>query len=43
MDIYHSTYTQYIDLMSQLKEDVQELVSQSYDENLKPDGVKVIL
>ena len=43
MDIYHSTYTQYIDLMSQLREDVQELVSQSYDENQRPDGARVIL
>ena len=43
MDIYHSTYSQYIDLMHQLKEDVQELVSLSYDESQKPDGAKVIL
>jgi hypothetical protein len=29
MDIYHSTYTQYIDLMSRLKDDVEILVHPS--------------
>ncbi|MBQ6966045.1 MAG: hypothetical protein IJP82_10250 [Bacteroidaceae bacterium] len=29
MDIYHSTYTQYIDLMDKLKDDVEELLGQA--------------
>ena len=32
MDIYHSTYTQYIDLMTQLKGDVAMLANQSHSE-----------
>ncbi|MBO7569222.1 MAG: hypothetical protein J6T11_02575 [Bacteroidaceae bacterium] len=43
MDIYHSAYTQYIDLMGQLREDVQELVSQSYDESTKFGATKEII
>ena len=43
MDIYHSTYTQYIDLMNQLKDNVEELVSQSFDERQKADGVVAIM
>ena len=43
MDIYHSTYTQYIDLMRQLKGDVAELVNQSFDECQKTDGVSSIM
>lgn len=43
MDIYHSTYTQYIDLMNQLKDNVEELVSQSFDEGQKANGVAAIM
>ena len=43
MDIYHSTYTQYIDLMHQLKGDVEELVNQSNDESLKAEGTDAIM
>lgn len=34
MDIYHSTYTQYIDQMNQLKDDVEELADQVADDQL---------
>src|SRR5574344_1521329 len=43
MDIYHSTYTQYIDLMNQLKGNVEDLISQSFDERQKADGVVAIM
>ena len=43
MDIYHSTYTQYIDLMNQLKGNVEDLISQSFDERQKADGVVAII
>ena len=43
MDIYHSTYTQYIDLMQQLKGDVEELGNLSFDERQKKEGVTAIM
>ncbi len=43
MDIYHSTFTQYIDLMQQLKGDVEELVNMSFDERQKKEGVTAIM
>lgn len=43
MDIYHSTYTQYIDLMNQLKGNVEDLISQSFGERQKADGVVAIM
>lgn len=43
MDIYHSTFTQYIDLMQQLKGDVEELVYMSFDERQKKEGVTAIM
>ena len=43
MDIYHSTYTQYIDLMRLLQGDVEELVGLSNDEKLKAEGADAIM
>ena len=43
MDIYHSTYLQYIDLMRQLKGDVAELVNQSFDDCQKTEGASAIM
>ena len=43
MDIYHSTYTQYIDLMTQLKDDVTTLVNQAATESMETDGTNTVL
>ena len=43
MDIYHSTYTQYIDLMTQLKGDVAMLANQSHSETQKATGANTVL
>ena len=43
MDIYHSTYIQYIELMRQLKGDVAELVNQSFDDCQKTEGASAIM
>lgn len=42
MDIYHSTYTQYINLMTQLKDDVTRLANQS-DSASTETGIKTVL
>lgn len=43
MDIYHSTYTQYIDLMTQLKGDVAMLANQSHSETQEANGANTVL
>ena len=43
MDIYHSTYTQYIDLMTQLKGDVAMLANQSHSETQEATGANTVL
>lgn len=42
MDIYHSTYTQYINLMTQLKDDVTRLANQP-DSASTETGIKTVL
>lgn len=43
MDIYHSTYTQYIDLMTQLKGDVATLAKHSGSETQEANGANTVL
>ena len=43
MDIYHSTYTQYIDLMTLLKNDVTRLANQPDSASTETGGIKMVL